>query len=483
VTDRAVPQFVAPPRRFAFRQPPDLVAAVRTAPGRIALLVLCAALLKPATEVWPAIVLAIAAISFTARRRAAMVTTLATLGAFAAAPDWSGVSAPALVAERAGLSHWLTPVLRWGAPCVVLGFGALFLAAARAGRPRFAARHPLLCLLAVFFVLLTAAIAGPGGAEIRVWLWALAAAFSGYMWFIALVAAEQRNNASRVPFWQQFGVLHPFWGSTGIPYAVAPHKLGKISACDDDALAISQIKGLKLLAWADVILMISAAYAAVVHKRLGVPPFHDALAAYMGQGLSWNLRWLSLFSEFFEAVARLAAMGHVIIACARLAGYNLPRNTYRPFASRNVAEFWGRYYYYFKELLLNLFYFPTYLSCFRAHPRLRAAFATFMAAGVGNFLFHFIRELDQVAALGFWRALAGLQTYAFYCVMLSAGIAVSQQRSRRRRPVESLLRKRILPFVSVMGFFCLLQVFDETGRSAPLADHVEFFFGLFLPFR
>ncbi len=33
-----------------------------------------------------------------------------------------------------------------------------------------------------------------------------------------------------------------------------------------------------------------------------------------------------------------------------------------------------------------------------------------------------------------------------------------------------------------MGFFCLLQVFDDTGRTVSLADHMKFFLSLFLPF-
>jgi len=481
MTAAALP-LAAAPRNFAFERSPNLVGMVRTVPGRLALLALFAVLLQPSTPIWPAIVLATAAISFVARRHAATATALATLGVFAVAPNWYGVSAPALIAERAGLSGWLTPALRWGAPCLVLAFAALFLAAVRAGRPRLAARHPLLCLLAAYFALIGAAMLGPGGAEAKVWLWSLAAALSGYIWFIALVATEQRNSRSRVPFLQQFAVMHPFWGSTGTPYGAAPNKLSKFAAADDEALAISQLKGLRLLIWAYILLALANAYAGLVHTRLGVPSFHEALAAYLGPGLPWRLRWLSLFSDLFENILRLASFGHVIIGSARMAGYNLLRNTYRPLASRSIAEFWGRYYYYFKELMLNLFYFPTYLTCFRARPRLRAAFATFMAAGVGNLLFHFVRELDQVAALGFWPAVAGCQTYAFYCVVLAAGIAASQLRGQRPRPADGFLRRRVLPFVTVMGFFCLLHVFDDTSRTTPLADHLSFFFSLFQPF-
>ncbi|MBV8473212.1 MAG: hypothetical protein JO234_07320 [Hyphomicrobiales bacterium] len=40
--------------------------------------------------------------------------------------------------------------------------------------------------------------------------------------------------------------------------------------------------------------------------------------------------------------------------------YELPRNNYRS----PLVEFWRRYYYNFKELTLNPFYFPTFFACF-----------------------------------------------------------------------------------------------------------------------
>jgi hypothetical protein len=471
------------PRRFAFEHDARLIAMVRTIPGRIVMLVLMAVLLCRYSDVWPAIVLATAAISFTARRHAATVTAIATLAVFVVAPDWYGTGAPAIIAERAGLSDWLTPVLRWGAPCMVLGFAALFLAALRAGRPWWVARYPLSCLLVVYFGLLAGAIAGPVGIEAKIWLWSLTAAFGGYIWFIALVAREQRNSTVRVVFLHQFGVLHPFWGSTATPFTIAPGKLRKITAADEDALAASQIKGIKLLLWGNVIVVLGALYIVGVRDGLAVPTFARALARYMGPGLPWHLRWLSLFSDFFEDVIRIAATGHIIIGCARLAGYDLPRSTYRPLESRTIAEFWGRYFYYYKELLLNLFYFPAYLSGFRMRPRLRVAFATFMAAGAGNMLIHFVRGLNDVAALGLWQAVLGFQTFAFYCVILAAGIAASQLRGSRREPAAATLRGRIVPFVTVMGFYSLLHIFDDLRRTVPLSDHISFFLSLFLPFR
>jgi hypothetical protein len=476
----AIPSQPIAPRWFAFEEDPNLVRMIRAVPGRLLLLVLSAGLLQPSTSLWPAIALAIAAMSFTARRHAATVATVATLGVFAISPNWYGTSAATIIADRARLTDWLTPALRWGAPCLVLGFAAIFLAAVRAGRPRLASRHPLLCLLAIYFALLISASSGLGDSTASVWLWSVVAAFGGYMWFIALIATEQRNRNSRVPFLHQFGVLHPFWGSSAVPLTIAPYNLGKIGASNDDALAISQIKGFKLLVWADIIVVIRGIYAIAVHQKLGIPTFEIALQASIGPGLPWHLRWLSLISDFFEFTMFVASWGNTIVACARLAGYNLPRSTYRPFTSRSIAEFWGRSFYYYKEILLKLFYFPTYLTRFRTRPRLRAAFATFMAAGVGNLLFHFIISPERVAKIGLWQALAGSKTFAIYCAVLSAGIAVSQLRGQRRRPAGGTLLSRTLSLLGIMAFYCLLHIFDDPLGMVPLFDHLRFFLSLFL---
>jgi hypothetical protein len=277
--------------------------------------------------------------------------------------------------------------------------------------------------------------------------------------------------------------MHPFWGGTATPYTAPPGKLRRLAAPDDRALAVSQIKAFKLLVWVYVLIMLDAAFDEAAHGTSHIPHLADALAAWPDGNLAWSTRWLALFVNFFDLILNLTIFGHVVIACARLASYNLPRNTYRPLEARTIVEFWSRYYYYFKELTLHLFYFPTFFACFKSRPQLRAAFATFMAVGLGNLLFHFIREFAEVERLGLWRSIAGLQTYAFYCVVLSAGIAISQRRNGARRMDAPRLKDRAASFATVTLFFCLLNVFADTRRTIPLSTHLDFFVSLFEPWR
>jgi hypothetical protein len=143
-----------------------------------------------------------------------------------------------------------------------------------------------------------------------------------------------------------------------------------------------------------------------------------------------------------------------------MAGFRLLRNTYGPLESITLVEFWNRYYFYYKELLVDHFFYPTFLSCFRTNRKLRTFFATFMAACVGNLLFHFIRDINFVAELGWYRALSGEASHAFYTFLLAIGVGLSQMREPNRERKNGWLLGRLPPCLWVILFFCVLHVFD-----------------------
>src|SRR5690606_31876708 len=126
-----------------------------------------------------------------------------------------------------------------------------------------------------------------------------------------------------------------------------------------------------------------------------------------------------------------------------------------------------------------VYFYPTYMRCFKSRPRLRLAFATFMAAGVGNFFLHFLMENHRIAQLGLVEALVRSQTYAFYCTVLAGGIIVSQLRSRRQNADAGWMRGRVLPSFGVALFFCFLSFFDGPQRNMSLQRHFEFLIKVF----
>jgi hypothetical protein len=154
------------------------------------------------------------------------------------------------------------------------------------------------------------------------------------------------------------------------------------------------------------------------------------------------------------------------------------RNTYRPLSSRTVAEFFNRFYYYYKELLVDVFFYPTFLRYFKRNGKLRLVAAIFAAACFGNAFYHFVRDLGFIQKLGLVRALVGYQVFVFYCVALATAISIS--RLRRRGPAPTgFIRGKLWPSFSVGVFYCLLDIFGSTERNYPLTEHFRFLAHLF----
>src|SRR4029453_4056095 len=123
-----------------------------------------------------------------------------------------------------------------------------------------------------------------------------------------------------------------------------------------------------------------------------IPTYHMALDAMIqGRPYPWVMRWAALIGYFVMWALYFTIFGHKIVGIARVAGFNIYRNTYKPYQATSIADFYNRIYYYFKELLVAFFFYPSYLRYFKKHPRLRLFTATLAAAGLGNILFHFLR--------------------------------------------------------------------------------------------
>ena len=255
---------------------------------------------------------------------------------------------------------------------------------------------------------------------------------------------------------------------------------GASTAATGQELAVTQLNAVRLLVWACILKGVLLAFREIVYVKLGVTPLPAAFERFLkGADVPGPFGVLGIIANFPEKLLEMAVWGHAIVATARLAGFRVLRNTYRPLSSRTIAEFWNRYYYYFKEALVHVYFYPTYVRCFKRHPRLRLAFATFMAAGVGNFFFHILLDVRVVAEAGLIGTLVLFQTYAFYCVMLAAGIVLSQLRARRPDASAGWLRGQFVPSLGVALFYCFLSFFDGADRLVALTMHFQFLFHIF----
>jgi hypothetical protein len=314
----------------------------------------------------------------------------------------------------------------------------------------------------------------------RVLLWLFLVTFLPFFWFVAYALADA-SIRQKAPLWQRLGVFHPFWGSTLTPFGKGLPYLEKFEAKTPEDLAVTQLKGLKLALWTGFLLICLKGFESLIHGYLNIPKFDDSFSRYIsGAASPWYLCWASLLAFFVEDLLTISAWGGIIIACARMAGFRLLRNTYNPLSATTIAEFWNRYYFYYKELLVDHFFYPTFLRCFRRHKRLRVFFATFITACVGNLLYHLIRDIGFIAQLGLRRALIGEESHAFYTLLLATGIAFSQLRLRVREVPLGWLRGRVLPCIGIVFFFCILHVFDAPlDREHSIWQRGQYLFHLF----
>src|SRR5207249_2611160 len=132
----------------------------------------------------------------------------------------------------------------------------------------------------------------------------------------------------------QAGLWRPVWMAStdsGTPFAKGAAYLRKIEAHSAEELAVTQIKGLKLLLWALILKMGQVWLQYFVYYKLGVPEFEAAFGrSVAGHPFAWYWNCLSLVAAFLTSLLQMSVWGHQIIACARMAGFRALRNTYRP---------------------------------------------------------------------------------------------------------------------------------------------------------
>jgi hypothetical protein len=338
----------------------------------------------------------------------------------------------------------------------------------------FLSRRPLLCLFGGFLVAVVFLSFLPAESRVPFALWDFLLIFGLYIFAIGYSLLDARSK-DRDPFILQLGTYRAFWGMTVIPYPKGAAYLRRVEARTPEALVVSQIKGVKLMAWSVVLFCIWKMQLRLVHGYLGVPSYENlfALTAAKSPFPCW-IAWVALISGYSEKLLRLSYVGHEYIAICRMAGFLALRNTYRPLASRTIAEFWGRYFYYLKEMLVDFFFYPTFFRYFKSLPRLRLFAATFAAVCLGNAFLHFVSGyIYDVRQLGLWDGLQNFQSYLFlYCAPLAVGVFISQ--IRNAQPKTGWFRGRLVPAFCVLGFFCLLYVFDNDVGRYPPAVHFRF---------
>lgn len=460
---------------------PLVIAWAATALGRATVVATTAALLMR-HDVWTALEVAILAAIVQARptwRNAALSLAGATVLYRVAADK----QASYLDVARVG-----TSLLPLGASVVWAGLLYLgFRAARRFGSlPGVVRTHPQVALHALLWAVLAGAWFIPAHAEGLAGVLRLTAAcFPFFIWRCGyLLQTGQRGTAAATAFHDHVPYLLPAWGGSSTPYGKGYDALREASGDTAAAVAASQLAGLKLLglAWIWKGVQVSVAAAAYGHTGLGLSSIAQLIAAGPGATATVAGAWAGVIVELVLRVCSLASAGHFVIGALRLCGVYAFRNTYKPLLSESLVDFWNRYYYYFKELMVEFFFYPTYLTWFRSRPALRLYAAVFASACLGNTYYHVLSTLPQLAAAGPAGAARLMAPRVFYTVLLAAGVCLSMRRQRTLRGVDRAPATRLVRLRRIAGvwlFFALINIWNVTPLNLSFSARSAFFLSLF----
>ena len=429
---------------------------------------------------WAARIQGFAAWATPARRRAILGT----------------VGVPAAVAyPLATVAYWAPSIPRGAtlvAAALLFGFALACHRAAHnlARLPAWLRWRPQAALHACFWVVLVAVWLVPAGSTHAV-LAASAVAFPMLLWRLAyLVRSGTRGSIRGTRLRDHLVYLFPAWGGSNIPYGKGFEFLTRQEAGDATALARSQLAGVKLFCLALLWRVLRGVLGTVLYggsdprmpwasggAGLGIARLPDVLGSPAGPPLL--AAWAAMYAQLVMDLLRLAIEGHLYVGGLRLLGFHVFRNTYKPLLAESVLEFWNRYHFYFKELMVEMFFYPTFLRRFRRWPRGRIVAAVFAAAGLGNAYYHLVK----IAHLLVQGELAAVRTVMLprvvYCGLLATAISVSMLRERARRGTaeSSGPARRAVRIALTVTFIAVIRVFLQPG-DAGVGERAWFLLGL-----
>jgi hypothetical protein len=308
-------------------------------------------------------------------------------------------------------------------------------------------------------------------------LWSFITVYNHYFWFIGYTILEKKISKQR-DYVLDYGRYLPIWGYTALPYGKGSIYLRKVEAKTKEEFAIAQIKALKLSCWA-FLLHILLTYMHHFESYFQIPTLDHALSDYtIGIHYAFYNSWILLLDRFFRMMLELTVTGHLVVATCRLCGFKILRNTYRPLQSATIAEFWNRYNFYFKELMAEFYYYPTYFRFFKNYPRIRIFFAAMAAATFGNILFHFLLITPIMINTNFINACYGFIPFCLYAGVLGISIGFSQLNSNFTKN-SNILSKYIISPIFVLGFYAILGLFNQPYQHESVIINFKILASLF----
>jgi hypothetical protein len=361
----------------------------------------------------------------------------------------------------------------------ILLLSEIFMFFMRRHPTSFYARHPITITSIILYTLILIASYATLSKFHFILLWAFISVYNHLFLFVGYTLIESTILKHR-DYLLDYARYLPVWGFTLLPYGKGSIYLRQVESNTSDAFAVTQLKALKLIFWAFLLsLFLNGVYKMDVYYH--IPRLKQIIIAYsQGAHYSVGWAWICLTNRFCLLLLELTVWGHVVVSLCRMCGFRILRNTYRPLQSVTLMEFWGRYNYYFKEVVCDFFYYPAYFRFFKTMPRMRVLFATLSAATFGNIFFHSLVLTPVIMQYGLTNAIKGFSGFMLYAVVLGFGVGFSQLLTLSN-PARQMgfFRRYLFSPLFVIGFFMILSIFSERYQSVSLIYNFKFLASLF----
>ena len=323
--------------------------------------------------------------------------------------------------------------------------------------------------------------------------WFFALTLAPYLIFISYSILDISSGASN-DLWYQVGWYKPF----GQPFHWFPFHKGtcsliKVEAKNKAQFAIVQLKAVKLLYWGLFISIISKIYFHLNQWEINIisefipftladyfpifPNLSSTVNLPKSLGLNPLVMWYHILSKPMAFFLIIAGNGHFFVSIIRMAGFNIYRNTYKPWAALSIVDFFNRFYYYYKEVLVSLFFIPTFTRLINSkNYRISLFISAIITVFFGNAFLHLTHDVYYLNLYGFWGIIVmykQLFLRYFACALL---IAVSLIRKKRVNKIYRV--KNFLNIVFIYILFSIINVWDlKNGLS--LNDFMKLVLHLF----
>jgi D-alanyl-lipoteichoic acid acyltransferase DltB (MBOAT superfamily) len=224
-----------------------------------------------------------------------------------------------------------------------------------------------------------------------------------------------------------------------VPYMLAIPRCDRFRAGLDAHDVAVERSGMKLIAWG---LVLAVAHYIVVHT-------YDArtLGAISAREGAYALALVQGFYSYFVGSLLLGcSMAAIVVGMVRVLGIDLGSSMNAPLAAKSITDWWRRWNTHFRDLLVDLFYYPVVMRL-RRRKRLAMVLGCASVFLVGSSLFHWPKHFFRS---GSWWPLGAMAENVVMFAMVAIAMLVEAKRPVKRRTVLGVAATLVMVYVAVV---------------------------------